>query len=260
MNGKSLTDHYAEIIVERATKLEVFSKYLAVDGYFYKQKFIEPIKENTSLEIICKLPKNADLKYLYKGAKRKGRGRPKKYDGKVNMKNIDKRRFKQVCINDDAILYEVVVWAVRLKRAIKVAYVEFLDKGKPTNRCAFFFSTDLNIAAKSIYQFYKARFQIEFLFRDAKQFTGLTHCQARSKNKIHFHVNTSLLAVSVAKIAHYIDKDKIDFKTFSISDIKTSYLNEMMLDLFLSNFEINVKLDKNQEIIQRILNFGKIAA
>ena len=260
LNKSSLTDHYAQIIVERATKLEVFSKYLAVDGYFYKQKFIEPIKEQTTLDIICKLPKNADLKYLYKGAKRKGRGRPKKYDGKVNMKNIDKRRFKQVCKDDDAILYEAVVWAVRLKRSIKVVYVEFLDEGKSTNRCAFFFSTDLTLKAKSIYQFYKARFQIEFLFRDAKQFTGLTHCQARSKNKIHFHVNTSLSAVSVAKIAHYIDKEKSDFKSFSISDIKTSYLNEMMLDLFLSNFEINPELTKNKQAINRILDFGKIAA
>ena len=258
--GRSMTDHYAEIIVERATRIEVFSKYLAVDGYFYKQKFIDPIKKKTNLEVICKLPKNADLKYLYKGRKRKGPGRPKKYDGKVNMKNIDKRRFKKVWKDDGAILFESVVWAVRLKRSIKVVYVEFLDKGKPTNRYAFFFSTDLNITAKNIYQYYKARFQIEFLFRDAKQFTGLTHCQARSKNKIHFHVNTSLSAVSVAKIAHFIHRDKTDFKTFSISDIKTAYLNEKMLDLFLSNFEINAKLDKNQIAIQRILNFGKIAA
>jgi len=147
-----------------------------------------------------------------------------------------------------------------LKRKIKVAYVEFLNEGAPTNRIAFFFSTDLTLDAKTIYRFYKARFQIEFLFRDAKQFTGLTHCQARSKNKINFHINTSLSAVSVAKIAHYIIPKDEDFKSFSISDIKTSYFNELMLNLFLSNFQINTELAKNKRAIKRILDFGKIAA
>lgn len=258
--GKTMTDHYVDLIIERASKLEEISKYLAVDGYFYKQKFIDPIKEYTSLEVISKLPKNANLKYLYKGPKRKGRGRPKKYDGKVNMKKIDKRKFKRVYQDTEVILYELVVWAVHLKRKIKVVYAEFLDEGKPTNRTAFFFSTDLDLSAKNIYRFYKARFQIEFLFRDAKQHTGLTHCQARDESKIHFHVNTSLTAVSVAKAAHYLDCDKENFKSFSIADIKTSYFNELMLDLFLSNFEINPELAKNKLAIKRILDFGKIAA
>jgi len=81
--GLSLVDHYTALIIKRSRELYKVSKYLAVDGYFAKQTFISPIKAVTNLELICKLPKNADLKYLYKGAKKKGRGRPKKYDGKV---------------------------------------------------------------------------------------------------------------------------------------------------------------------------------
>ena len=34
--------------------------------------------------------------------------------------------------------------------------------------------------------------KMEFLFRDAKQFTGLQHCQARSESKLNFHFNASL--------------------------------------------------------------------
>jgi hypothetical protein len=41
---------------------------------------------------------------------------------------------------------------------------------------------------------------IEFLFRDAKQFTGLSDCQARSKAKLDFHFNASLSAVTFAKL------------------------------------------------------------
>ena len=35
-----------------------------------------------------------------------------------------------------------------------------------------------------LYHYCKARFQIEFLFRDAKQFTGLSNYQARSEAKL----------------------------------------------------------------------------
>jgi hypothetical protein len=41
---------------------------------------------------------------------------------------------------------------------------------------------------------------IAFLFRDAKQFTGLTDCQARSQAKLDFHFNASLPAVTLAKL------------------------------------------------------------
>ncbi len=46
-------------------------------------------------------------------------------------------------------------------------------------RTALLFSTDIGLTAKKNYQFYKACFQIEFLFLDTKQFTGLNDCQAR---------------------------------------------------------------------------------
>src|SRR3989442_2680938 len=45
-----------------------------------------------------------------------------------------------------------------------------------------------------------SRFQIAFLFRDAKQCTGLSDCQARAKAQRDFHFNASLSAVTFAKL------------------------------------------------------------
>lgn len=263
IQGKTLVDYYADTLVERAVELRKISKYLAVDGYFAKQKFVDAIKDSTELELICKLRKDANLRYLYNGPKKKGRGRPKKYDGKVNTKKVDKRRFKKIYTDEDVILFQAKVWSVSLERVINVVYAEFLDGGKATNRYAFFFSTDLSLGGKLVYCYYKARFQIEFLFRDSKQYTGLTHCQARSKNKLSFHFNIALTAIGVAKAAHYLKENQQNLnqkKPLSIADIKTLYFNELMLDLFLSNFQINPKLQKNKDAIDRILKFGTIAA
>ncbi|MCK5719948.1 MAG: hypothetical protein KAH84_08410 [Thiomargarita sp.] len=55
-------------------------------------------------------------------------------------------------------------------------------------RTALLFSTDIGLTAKKNYQFYKACFQIEFLFLDTKQFTGLNDCQARGCcQDLNFH-------------------------------------------------------------------------
>ena len=257
--GKTLVDHYARVIIERKDQLSELARYLAVDGYFSKQSFVDQVLNNTDLQLISKLRKDANLSYLYKGPKRKGRGRPKKYDGKVDTKNIDKRRFKWHHQDEDVIIYQALVWSVFLKRLVNVAYVEFLNEGQPTSRYALYYSTDLKLAGKRIYQYYKARYQIEFLFRDAKQHTGLNHCQARSENKIHFHTNASLTAVGVAKAAHHVKRKETE-KPFSIADIKTSYFNELMLNLFFSNFHVNPKLMKNKKAMKKLLDYGKIAS
>jgi len=86
---------------------------------------------------------------------------------------------------DSVKLYTAIVNSARFKRDLRIVYlvktvakkvqtafedkVFFVKKLYPR----MLFSTDLELAAKDIYRFYKARFQIEFLFRDAKQFTGL---------------------------------------------------------------------------------------
>ena len=57
---------------------------------------------------------------------------------------------------------------------------------------AFLFSTDLELDTLKIYQYYVARFQIEFIFRDAKGFTGLEDCQSRDSRSLHYHFNASL--------------------------------------------------------------------
>ena len=258
--GKTLIDHYAQTIIDRWDKLIQLSTYLVVDGYFSKKNFVDAITESTDLQLIGKLRTDANLRYLYNGPKRPGRGRPRKYDEKVNLKKIDKRRFKWIYQDQDVTLYQAQVWSISLKRIIKVVYAKFLNKGQMTNRYGVYFSTDLELSGKRIYRYYKARFQIEFLFRDAKQHTGLTHCQARSENKLYFHTNTALTAVGVAKIAHYFKQPYTPKTAISIADIKTSYFNELMLNLFFSNFEINPELIKNKAAIYKLMNFGTIAA
>ena len=126
-----------------------------------------------------------------------------------------------------------------------------------------YFSTDLEQNWDEILKLYRLRFQIEFLYRDAKQFTGLNHCQARSRNKLYFHWNMSLTAVNLAKVVHWIPKKEEkpnEEVVFSMSDIKTQYYNELLMNRFIAMFGINPELEINKQKIKKFLDFGKIAA
>ena len=63
-----------------------------------------------------------------------------------------------------------------------------------------FFSTKLMMTGEKVLKTYRSRFQIEFCYRYAKQFAGLTHCQARHTRQLDFSYNVSFSALNVAKV------------------------------------------------------------
>jgi len=258
--GKTLIDHYAQTLVERKDTLKSISDYLAVDGYFAKAGFIEPITEQAGLHVVSKLRSDADLKYLYNGPRESRRGAPRKFDGKINIKQIDKRRITLQYEDGHCKVYSGAVWSTRLKRKIRIAYTEWWKNGGYTGQYAVLFSTDLQLSGFLIYQYYRGRFQIEFLYRDAKQHTGLAHCQARDAAKLHFHFNACLTTVSLAKAVHYLSVPKQQRGAFSMEDVKTLYANKVMAQRIFSNLDLDMNCKKIRRIYRDALFFGRKAA
>ncbi|MGL5938560.1 MAG: hypothetical protein ACRCY5_07580, partial [Phocaeicola sp.] len=126
------------------------------------------------------------------------------------------------------------------------------DKGKIIQRTIF--STDTYANPTDVLDCYHARFQIEFLYRDAKQATGLTHCQARSLEKLNAHFNFALTGVNIAKVVHWRNS-KNKHIPFSIKDAKILLHNQMMVNLFISKFGINPNSKKNHKLVKELLTF-----
>ena len=256
--SKTLVDHYAELFLDKAEQLKEISNVAVFDAYFSKKKFVDKVCEEAGFEMIGRLRDDANLNYLYHGEQAQSRGRPKKYDGKINTKKIDKRRIRLVCEDSDYKIYSAIVYSVGLKRNIRIAYVEHKLKDRVISK--IYFSTNLDRDAEQLLKYYRLRFQMEYIFRDAKQHMGLQHCQARSKNKLDFHFNASLTTVSVAKVIARINKEKQVRCPVSISDIKTELQNNNMISRIFSMYRIDRKLMKIPEGYHKLLNFGKIAA
>ena len=226
-------------------------RYVVTDGYYSKQKFLAGVQA-LGLHQIGKLRRDANLRYLYDGPPRPGPGRPKPYDGKVQWADLS--RFVPVASGDEGIvLYTQVLNYVQGKYNVRVVVVVETS----TNRSAVLFSTDIKLAPARLYRYYKARFQIEFLFRDAKQFTGLTDCQARSQAKLAFHFNMSLLAVTFAKLEARQDANG-QLPSFSMASLKRRYFNQHLIDRILTILAEGTRLDKSSPEYERLCNYGTI--
>src|SRR6266581_284847 len=215
-----------------------FLRYVVTDGGYSKQNFVSGVR-GLGLHQIGKLRADANWRYLSQGPKRPGPGRQKTYDGKVHWSDLS--RFERLDTADEHIvLYHQVLNHVQFKRNLQVVVVVHTQR----NRYAVLFSTDVDLDALTLYRYYKARFQIEFLFRDAKQCTGLSDCQARSKAQLAFHFNASLSAVNLAKLAARPQRGETD-EPISMASLKRRAFNQHLLDRICEHLANGQSLEKS---------------
>ena len=226
-------------------------RYLLMDGAYSKQNFVDGVRD-LGLHPIGKLRADANMRYLYQGPKRPGPGRPKTYDGKVDWSDLS-RSERLDTEDEDIVLYHQVLNHMQLKRNLQVVVVVHTQR----KRYAVLFSTDVDLDALKLYRYYKARFQIEFLFRDAKQFTGLSDCQARSKGKLDFHFNASLSAVTFAKLEARQASGDGD-ASFSMASLKRRAFNQHLLDRICEHLANGQSLDKSSPEYEALCNYGII--
>ncbi|MEO8764285.1 MAG: hypothetical protein ABI416_08360 [Ginsengibacter sp.] len=253
--GKTLIHHYVSIIEDHIGDIKSMTRYLAVDGYFMKKDFIKPLLKQ-GLHIITKGRHDANLKYLYKGSQKGGKGRPKLYDGKVNIAAIDKRKIKCCCRDDDKKVYAGIVYCVQLKQQVLAAFIYYGEKKQPE----IIIGTDIHMDAMCMCRHYGLRFQVEFLIRDAKQYAGLEDCQARDEQKLHTHFNIAMTVVSIAKATYHLSIPIEERGSFSMADIKMLHMNQLITKRIFSNLALDLSCRKIKHIYNQCLNFGRLRA
>jgi Transposase DDE domain len=254
--NKGTMEQYAQMITSHTALLQSYSSVVVVDGYFMKKGFLEALTTE-GFQVVTKGRRDADLKYLYHG-KQSGVGHPRWYSGKVNLQHIDKRRWKQCYKDEEITAYEVVVYSVSLKCKVKAVYVlSAKEKGYD-----LLISTDVTMAGDKVLQYYRLRFQIEFLIRDAKQYAGLEQCQARSQDKLYNHWNMALFSVSLARWQWWAElpQDQKQDTPFSMRAVKTACLNQYMAKTIFSILGLDMSSKKVKRLFNQCLNIGNIAA
>ena len=255
--GKTRVDLYAAQVARIAKKiLDLGITYLAVDAYYFKEKFVSAIAE-TGLQIVGKLRNDADLLWLYNGSY-SGRGRPKVYDGKVNFEK-DLHRFEHVGqMETGESIYTGILYSRCLKRRIRVVMLQIQRDTKIG--ISLLYSTDTDLDALTIIKYYKARFQIEFIFREAKQYTGLLDCQSCRKESIRTQINASFSALNAFKLEDLREKNTDDETVISIASWKRRKFNQHLMLRLFERLELPLSNEKVMGIYQEFSSYGAIAA
>ena len=151
-----------------------------------------------------------------------------------------------------------MVYSVSLKCRVKAVYVvSAKEKGYE-----LLISTDVAMAGEKVLQYYRLRFQIEFLIRDAKQYAGLEQCQARSHDKLYNHWNMALFSVSLARWQWWaqLPEDQKQDTPFSMRTVKTCCLNQYMAETIFSILGLDMSSNKVKRLFNQCLNIGNLAA
>jgi DDE superfamily endonuclease len=252
-------DCYKQQLHDHRHRLPPTVTYHCVDGYFAKKKYIDEVVA-LKLHPITKLRHDANCRFLYTGAHPTRRGPKRKYDGKVTFQDL--HRFEALGPLEERSsvhLYTALVWHVSLKHKLRVVVlVNRKDPHKP--RFLVLASTDLALDGRKLVEYYGARFQIEFLFRDSKQFTGLSDCQARAKAALDFHFNAALATLNLARAEELRVSPDHSSQVFSMASWKQRHFNERLLEVFIEHLALDPTWVKNQPGYDELRTYGAIAA
>jgi hypothetical protein len=252
-------DFYKQQLHDQRQRLPTGLRYHCVDGYFAKKKLVDEVVA-LNLHPITKLRHDANCLFLYTGPHPRRRGPRRKYDGKVQFHDL--RRFAGLGVwedRDHVHLYTALVWHVSLKRQLRV--VVLVNRKAPHKpRYIVLASTDLTLDGRKLVEFYGARFQIEFLFRDSKQFTGLADCQSRAKAVLDFHFNAALATLNLARADELRARTNQSPHVFSMASWQQRHFNERLLDVFIANLALDPTWVKTHPGYEELRTYGAIAA
>jgi hypothetical protein len=199
----------------------IILKYVVLDGHFgnYPSAFMV---RQTNLHLISKLRSNAALYSAFEG-EHNGRGPKPKYGSKIDVRKMDVEYLKKTSSADNlrTDIYQGKFYNKEFAFALNVVIILKTNLDTHAQAYVILFSTDLEQTYEKIIKFYSLRFQIEFNFRDAKQYWGLEDFMNVKETAVTNAANLSFFMVnfSYALLQPFRQQNP----DYSILDLKSHY-------------------------------------
>lgn len=247
------TDFYVDQL-RRMLKRYPWLRYIVADGYYMKEKVLVFMEQQAGTVLISKLRRNADLKFYLDRDKNPDAHGNKVYEAKFKhtspLEQLSLWNYEGLV--DKIKVYSQIMYSPHYKKDLKVTLCIHPKKGY-----ALLASDDLALAGKKMLRFYKSRFQIEFIFRDAKQFAGLNHCQARNSQALDYHFNSSIASVNISRIEAKLNGEQ---DTFSFNNLKREKYNQTILKEFLQKVDLDLSSPQIKQAYDKTCQFGLMRA
>jgi putative transposase len=230
-------------------------KYFVYDGALGNNAGVQMVKQ-TGLYVISKLRHDSELYFPFLG-EQKGRGKPRKYGDRLTMDKLTKEHLRDEKTEDGirTLTYQIQVWHKKFPELLNVVVIVKTNLSTGRTAKALLFSNDLTLPFDKLVSYYKLRFQIEFNFRDAKQYWGLEDFMTIKETKVSNSANFSMFMVTFSQL---LAPEINGLQVGSMWDLKTIFRARKYTNLIIKSLGIKAEQFLIDDLILQTAKVGRI--
>jgi hypothetical protein len=232
--------------------------YLVLAGHFGNHHALQMARQS-HLHLISKLRYDAALYLPYTGPYA-GRGPHRKYGRKVDAGNMPEKYLKETTVEGhiQTRLYQAQLLHKEFAQPLHVVILAKTNLRTQAQAHVILFSSDLELTYAQLVDYYSLRFQIEFNFRDAKQYWGLEDFMNVTPRGVTNAANLSLFMVNVADRlradVHLRDPD------YSVLDLKADWRGYKYVEETIKMLPEKPEPVLLRQILHKVTGLGRIHA
>jgi len=173
--------------------------YLVLDGHFGNNNALQMTRQ-CHLHLISKLRSDSALYLSYNGPYA-GRGPHRIYGDKINPRAMPERFLRQTTVDNGMAtrIYQLEARHTTFAQPLNVVVIVKTNLTTQAQAHVILFSSDLALPFATLIDYYGLRFQLEFNFRDAKQYWGLEDFMPTHPTAVTNAANLSLFMVNLVE-------------------------------------------------------------
>jgi putative transposase len=192
--------------------------YFLFDGELGHNDAMQMVRQ-VGLHLVSKLRHNSALYFPYAGPYA-GRGPHRKYGKKLDYRNVPSAYLQATSIDEgiETNMYQLALWHKKFAERLNVVVIVKTNLQTHKTAHVVLFSSDLTLGYAQLIDYYRLRFQLEFNFRDAKQYWGLEDFMNVKERPVY---NSANLALFMVNISHALIRPmRAQWPAFSVNDLK----------------------------------------
>jgi putative transposase len=196
-------------------------RYFVFDGAFGHNQALQMVRR-TGLELISKLRHNSALYQPYDGPYA-GRGPRRKYGSKLDYQHLPLSCLKATSVDGHVhtAIYQLPVWHKKFPDRLNVVILVKTNQRTGAQAHVILFSSDLELGYETLIEYYRLRFQIEFNFREAKQYWGLEDFMVVKPTPVYNSANLAMLMINLSQVLMRPVREHCP--SFSVNDLKAHF-------------------------------------
>lgn len=242
--------------LQRLIGHQVKLTYFLFDGELGHTEALQMVRQ-VGLHLVSKLRNNSALYLPYAGPYT-GRGPRRKYGEKLNYQAIPEPYLQTAIIEKEieTKTYQLTLWHKKFVDLLNVVVIVKTNLQTAKTAHVVLFSSDVTLGAADLIEYYRLRFQLEFNFRDAKQYWGLEDFMSVKERPVYNSANLAMFMVNVSQVL--IRRLRPEWPEVSVTDLKAWWRGKTYVEETLKCLPEMPEAIFIEQIVAQVAELGRI--